>query len=82
MKRLLKKWRLNKIAKWAGRTPELVESNIKSMVLDSVNKEPGISWANTIYRDKNIDSYIDRLTCKEIKKVYKILPTREVVAQS
>ena len=82
MKILLKKWRLNKIAEWAGRTPESVESDIKSLVMESVNREPGVSWANTVYRDKNIDSYIDRLTYKEIKRVYKILPTREVVAQS
>ena len=84
MKLLLKKWRLNKIAEWAGRTPDSVESDIKSMVMESVNREPGISWANTVYKNKNknIDSYIDRLTYKEIKRVYRILPTREVVAQS
>ena len=76
MKNLLKKWRVAKIARWAGRTRESVESDIKSMVMESVNREPGISWANTVYRDKNIDSYIDRLTYKEIKKVFKILPIK------
>ena len=73
MDSLLKKWRLRRIANLADRTPESVESDIKGLVLDQVNREPGISWAHTIPKPKNMEAYVDKLTAVEIKKVYSIL---------